>query len=158
MSNNVFAGRVPLNLRGDLEKIAKATDYTSYRPGELHEPPYRNQYVDNTITQRNTGSTPLRRYPNGQLDIKYIAHQIIDIVHKIQNSGYVTEFEKALLTLILPGQFNLIDSSIAGTMARLSDEEKMLLTVAVNSHFAEELNFNAGRGGGSVPGRHMTRG
>jgi hypothetical protein len=33
----------------------------------------------------------------------------------------------------------------------------MLIREAAARHLSEELNWNAGRGGGSVPGRHVTR-
>jgi len=158
MSNNPYAGRVPLNLRkSDTEEVVKAA--TSYRPGETHNPPVRDQYNDPKLTPRNVGCTPLRRYPNGKLDVKYVAAQIIDLIHKAQDGGKLTEFEKALLTSILPGKFQYpgMDSRLAGTHARLSDEEKLLVALLVNGHLREEMNWNAGQGGGSVPGRHVTR-
>jgi len=153
-TDNPFAGRVPLNLReGTHEEIAKST---SYRPGIVHKPEYRNPNQDASL-QRNEGCTPLRRYPDGRLDIKYVADQIIDLVHKVQNAGTLTSFEKAILTLILPGQFQLIDPSIATTMAKMTDEERMMVSLVVMRHFNEEQNWNAGRGGGSVPFRNTTR-
>jgi len=155
MPTNPFAGSVPLNLRvGTNDEIAKST---SYRPGEVHRSEYRNPNQEPSLN-RNEGCTPLRRYPDGRLDIQYVAHQIIDLVHKVQNAGTLTNFEKAILTLILPGHFQLIDSSIAATMAHLSDEERMQLALTVMRHFNEEQNWNAGRGGGSVPFRSTTRG
>jgi hypothetical protein len=154
MSTNPFAGRVPLNLRvGTTEQIAKST---SYRPGEVHRSEYRNPNQE-PILNRNEGCTPLRRYPDGRLDIPYVADQIIDLVHKAQDAGNLTNFEKALLTLILPGHFQLIDHQIAATMAKISDEERLQLAMTVLRHFNEETNYNAGRGGGSVPFRSTTR-
>lgn len=159
MSNNPYAGRVPLNLRRDEEAVSKSASITSYRPGEVHNPPVRDQYDDPKLTPRNVGCTPLRRYPNGKLDIKYVAHQIIDLMHKAKDGGNLTEFEKALLTIILPAQFKFpgMDNRLAGTHARLSDEEKILLALYISGHMKEEDNWNVGRGGGSVPGRNTTR-
>lgn len=158
MSNNPYAGRVPLHLRkpGEGETVAKST---SYRPGVTHRIPVRNQYDDQTLAPRNVGCTPLRRYPNGKLDVPYVAQTIIDLIHKAQDSGKLTEFEKALLLLILPEKFNFpgMTARLAGTMARMSDEEKILVGMTVQGHLREEANWNAGRGGGSVPGRHTTR-
>ena len=149
--NNVYAGRVPLNLRVNNEKLAKST---SYRPGSTHNLPVRNQHDD---LGRNTGITYARRYPNGKLDIKYVAGKIINIIHKARDGGKLLDDEKALLTVVLPGIYPLMDAKIAGTMFRMSDEEKLLLALYLKQHLAEELNYNAGRGGGSVPGRHVTQ-
>jgi hypothetical protein len=91
--------------------------------------------------------------------VKYVASTIIDLIHKAQDSGKLTEFEKALLTVVLPKQFQFqgMDSRLAGTHARLSDEEKILVAMVISGHLKEEENWNSGQGGGSVPGRHTTR-
>jgi len=160
MSNNPLTGRVPLNLRqGDAATIEKsASSATSFRSGETHKPEYRSQYNDRTILPRNVGCTPLRRYPNGTLDFKYVAGQIIDIVHKVKDNGNITEIERAILALVLPGKFHsLVDAKIAQTMTKLSKDERMMLALMVEQHTREELNWNAGAGGGSVPGRSTTR-
>jgi len=155
MSSYPYSGRVPLNLIQDKDKLEKAVSYkdTSYREVRSH-PNTTIQPMDKT---RNDGNTPLRRYPDGKLDIHYVASFIIDVIHKMQNKGYLTEFEKALLTVVLPTQFSSMNPGIANTMARVSDEEKMKLALEVTRHFNEELNWNAGRGGGSVPFRHATK-
>ena len=156
MSNNPFAGAVPLNYRqGTEETVAKST---SYRPGEQFKLEYRNQYNDRTIVPRNPGCEILRRYPNGVLDLKYVANKIIDIIHKIKDQGNITEMERAVLSLILPQQFGkLVNPKIAQTVTKLSNDERMALAVIVNQHTKEEMNYNAGLGGGSVPGRSSTR-
>lgn len=153
--NNPYAGQVPLNMRkkGEEETLAKST---SYRPGVQHRCEYRAPQQDPNLN-RNAGCTPLRRYPDGRLDIEYVAQQVVDFIHKAQNGGNLTAFEKAILSLILPGHFQLVDHKIASTMARITDEEKMLVSMRVMKHVHEELNYNAGRGGGSVPFRHVTR-
>jgi hypothetical protein len=160
VANNPFAGAVPLNYRQGVEEaVEKAvTSGTSYRNGETHHTEYRNQFNDKTLN-RNEGCTPLRRYPNGTLDHKYVAHQVIDVLHKMKDGGNVTDFERALLTLVLPGKFKeLIDPKIAQTMTKLSNDERMMLGIMVEQHLREELNWNAGAGGGSVPGRSSSRG
>jgi hypothetical protein len=170
-SPNPKSGHVPLNYRQGVEEaVVKAvtsqgsydkepTDTrTSYIPGEKHKPEYRNQYNDRTILPRNEGCTPLRRFPNGILDHKYVAHEVIDIIHKIKDGGFTTDFERALLTLILPASFKeLIDPKIAQTMTKLSNDERMIIALIVEQHLREELNYNSGLGGGSVPGRSSTR-
>lgn len=150
--------RVPLNYRrGSEEVVAKAVESaTSYRPGDTHKVEYRTGYTEK---DRNEGCTPLRRYPNGMLDHKFVAHQVIDVLHKMQDGGNVTDFERALLTMILPGKFKeLIDSKIAQTMTKLTTDERMMIAIIVEQHLREELNWNTGLGGGSVPGRSSTRG
>ena len=155
MSSNPFAGHVPLHLRkaDQGETIAKST---SFRPGIIHRSEYRTPQ-QKPEQMRNEGCTPLRRYPDGRLDVKYVAHHVIDVVHKAENGGVLTNYEKALLSSILPGKFQLVDQKIAATMARMTDEERMLVALTVLKHFHEELNWNAGRGGGSVPLRNVTR-
>lgn len=148
MSNNPLAGAVPINLRKDTETVAKST---SYRDGVTHHTPVRMP------KDREEGCTPLRRYPNGQLDVKYVAQTIISLVHKVMDGSNLTDFEKAILTSILPSHFNLMDRRLAGTIAKMADEEKALVALVVEGHLKEELNWNSGRGGGSVPGRHVTR-
>jgi len=157
--SNPLTGAVPLNLRkpGGEETVVKST---SYRPGESHRVPVtRSQYDDPRLQQRNVGCTPLRRYPNGKLDVKYVAQQIVDLVHKAKDGGKLTEFEKALLTSILPAQFHYpgMDVRMTRTMARMSDEERLLVAILLQGHLKEEENFNAGRGGGSVSGRSTSR-
>ena len=148
MSNNPYAGRVPINLRANTEDVAKST---SYRSGITHQTEVRMP------KDREEGCTPLRRYPNGQLDIKYVAQTIVSLIHKIMDGGNLTDFERALLTSILPKKFDLMDKKLAGTMARMSEDEKALVALAVQGHVWEEVNWNAGRGGGSVSGRHVSR-
>lgn len=154
-TDNPLAGRVPLNLRGGQtnEEVAKST---SYRPGIVHKPEYRNPNQEPSLL-RNEGCTPLRRYPDGRLDIPFVAHQVIGLVDKVQDGGTLTNFEKAMLSLILPGHFQLIDPQIAATMAKITDEERMAVALTVMRHFNERQNWNAGRGGGSVPFRSTTR-
>lgn len=150
MSTNPYAGQVPLNLRkgGNTETVAKST---SYRDGVTHKTEVRMP------KDREEGCTPLRRYPNGQLDVKYVAQIVVDMIHKVMDGGNLTDFEKAILTLILPAKFNLMDKRLADTMTKMSDEERALVAIVVHGHLGEEINWNSGRGGGSVPGRHVTR-
>lgn len=155
MSNNPLAGRVPLNLRNGHtdEELSKST---SYREGITHPVTYRTPQQDPT-QMRNEGCTPLRRYPDGRLDTEFVASQVIDMIHKAELGGNLTSFEQGLLTLILPHRFQLVNPKIAGTMARLTEEERGLVSLRVLRHMNEELNWNAGRGGGSVPFRHVTK-
>jgi hypothetical protein len=148
MTDNPLSGRVPLNLRkpDSQETLAKST---SFRPGIFHKPGYRNPNQEPHL-MRNEGCTPLRRYPNGTLDCQYVAQTIVDLVHKIKNSGSLTSFEQALLSTVLPGHFQLVDPQIAATMVKITDDERMLVALSVVKHFNDEKNWNAGYGRGGV--------
>lgn len=160
MGNNPYAGRVPLNLRKNPETVAKsvAIDETSYQPGHMHPTTYRNQYQDDDISSRNTGCTILRRYPNGKLCFEYVVQEIHSLLNKVRDGGKLTGFEKAVLALALPKPFaKLIDEKIAQTMTKLSKDERLVLGHMIAARLREEENWNAGMGGGSVPGRSSTR-
>ena len=149
-----MAARIPLNLRnkaneGRIEKSA------SYRSGISHPQTYRTPANDSTIEPRFDGNQPLRRYPNGVLDVAYAANKVIDIIHKIQDAGNVTDYEKALLSSILPVTIGGMSSDMAHALTKLSAAEKVVVQAAVEGHLAAEANWNAGRGGGSVPGRKI---
>lgn len=153
--NNPFSGQVPMNRGANREVVAKST---SYRPGESHKVMYRDQYQDKMITPRNAGCEILRRYANGTLDLNHVANLIIDLRHKAADGGFLTEREKAVLALVLPQVFgSLIDAKIAQTVTKLSNDERLMLRILVDGRVREEANWNAGRGGGSIPGRHVTR-
>jgi hypothetical protein len=160
MSNNPYEGHVPLRRPNKDESLTKAKtlDETSYRPGTTHPVEYRNQYTDPSITPRNTGCTILRRYPNGKLCFEYVVHEIYSLLNKVRDGGKLTQYEKAVLSLTLPKPFGkLIDSKIAQTMTKLSKDERLVLGHMIGTKMREEANWNAGRGGGSVPGRSSTR-
>ena len=149
MSNNPYAGRVPIHLRKEGSDLSKSA--TSYREGIKH--PSTNRMPKD----RNVGCTPLRRYANGLLDVDYVAGEVISLIHKAQDGGNLTAFEMSLLSVIIPGKFKLVAKPIAQTHTRLSDEEKALVAIKVMQHMGEEKNWNAGMGGGSVPLRSTTR-
>ena len=156
MANNPFAGKIPLNYQQHNQK--KIGQNTSYRPGKTHPMMYNSPNNDRTIMPRNDGCTLLRRYPDGRLDIGYVAGKIIDVLHKIKDKGFVTEMERALISLILPKQFgNLVDAKIAATMTKITKDEQMILALKISQHMKEELNYNAGMGGSSLEGRSSTR-
>jgi hypothetical protein len=154
MVNNPYAGRVPLNRVSDLNKAQKAT---SYRPGKTHKPDYRCQYHDDEVMQRNPGCEALRRYPNGALDYRYALDKVLEVIHKVRDNGNLTPYEKSILAMLAPGGFSkIIDTKIAQTMTKLSLDERMILGAMLRQHMQEELNWNAGGGGGSTPGRSVT--
>ena len=154
MPHNQYAGHIHLNLRNSKtdEELSKST---SYREGITHPTEYRTPQQDPSLL-RNEGCTPLRRYPDGRLDTEFVASQVIDMIHKAESGGNLTSFEQSILTLILPQKFQLVNPKIAGTMARMTEEERGLVSLRVLRHMNEELNWNTGRGG-SVPFHHVTK-
>jgi hypothetical protein len=137
-----------------------ATDFSENVPhGTISRPTatYR------TPADRVSGNEFFRRYLNGMLDIPYAVSKVLDAVHRAKDSGGIDQLngeEKTVLGVIFPVPFGLADA-VAGSMAavqqRLSLIEVEQIRQAVAAHLQEELNYNAGRGGGSVPGRHQTK-
>lgn len=151
-NTNPFSGAVPINMIIDRDKIIKST---SYRSGVTFPIMYRTPQQDPSL-HREEGCTPLRRYPNGKLDITYVAQNVVDMIHKVENGGELTHFEQSLLTLVLPHKFQFVDPKIAESMARITEDERALVAVYIMRHINEELNYNAGRGS-NVPFRHTTK-
>lgn len=135
-----------------MHPLTPAKKETSYRPDIKHPKTERSP------EGRNLGCTPLRRFPNGVLDTQYVVDSIVEIVHKAESGGKLNSIEMALISVIIPGRYcHIMDSMTANTKLRMADEEKLMVAIKVMAHFNEELNFNAGRGGGSVPGRSVTK-
>jgi hypothetical protein len=139
---------------------------TDWRPGEetaYQVPPgVKPQY--RTPSDRVNGNQMFRRYPNGALDVAYAMHQVVDALHRVKESGghdQLNSLEKVALSVLFPMSFDYVPPGMAPAVAsvqlRLSPMELMLIREAAARHLSEELNWNAGRGGGSVPGRHVTR-
>jgi len=139
---------------------------TDYRPEEEQAykvgggvcPSYR------TPTDRVSGNQMFRRYANGDLDVGVALHHVVDALHRAKMSAghdQLNSLEKVALSVLFPQSFSYVDAGMAGSVAtvqlRLSPLEIVQIREAVARHLAEELNWNAGQGGGSVPGRNTTR-
>lgn len=138
-----------------------ATDFSEDIPYAQVGPGVEASY--RVPTDRVNGNAFFRRYINGELDARYAADKAIDAMRRVKNSGGVDQLndeEKVALCLLFPSQFNFIDSpivdSIAAIQCRLTSDEVERVRQLVGTQLAEELNWNAGLGGGSVPGRHHT--
>ena len=117
-----------------------------------------------TPPDRVNGNQFFRRYINGILDVPYAAAKVIDAIHRAKDSGGIDQLngeEKTALSLIFPTQFGSMSSAVASATAmvqqRLSLMEVEQIRQTVAAHLQEELNYNAGRGGGNTPGRSQTR-
>lgn len=114
--------------------------------------------------ERANGNPIFRRYMNGELDVEYAKDRIVTVMHKVKDGGgtdILNNQEKTVLGVLFPAQFDYVDPALAGAIAmsqfRLSMGEIASVRMAVAAHLAEELNWNAGQGGNSVPGRSTTR-
>jgi len=118
-----------------------------------------------TPLDRNSGNVFFRRYMGGELDMKYAVSKVVDAVHRVKDSGGINQLnneEATCLRVLFPVQFGgMENAAVSGTIAavqlRLAPEEMVAIRVAVAKHLQEEMNYNAGRGGGSAPGRSQTR-
>lgn len=139
---------------------------TDWRPGEesAYQVPPGVQPAYRTPPDRVSGNQLFRRYPNGALDVEYAKHCVVDALHRVKESGghdQLNSLEKVALSVLFPASFDYIPQGMAPAVAsvqlRLGPAELLLVREAVARHLLEEENWNAGRGGGSIPGRHITR-
>jgi len=121
------------------------------------QPSYRTPH------DRVNGNVMFRRYLNGVLDMDYACQQVIDAVHRFKfGATPLYEQESVALSVLFPTAFvDAMDPAMAASVAavnlQLLPEEHIAIRIKVAAHLAEEMNWNAGDGGGSVPGRHQTK-
>lgn len=147
--------RVPLNFQnGGLEKaVKKNPSYESARSNQIHESQYSAIGDDRASVAEQYR---VRRYPNGELDFRWVMNTIVDAINKAEAGMYLTPVEESLLTVFFPLKFKRVEEAQAEIRTQLSRSEKAYLKEMIDAHLKEELNYNAGRGGGSVPGRSRT--
>lgn len=137
---------------GEMAKAVSKVNpsYESFRPNQIHKPQYQNM-DDRPSTH---AMSLIRRYPNGELDLIWAANHIIDALRLMEDHPEaVTPLQDALLTVVFPMKFRKMEPRQAEVRTKLSKSEKESLAEYVKAHLAEVTNYNAGRGGGSVPGR-----
>jgi hypothetical protein len=132
--------------------LKPAVEQTSYVPGVKY-------ILKERIPEgRNQGCTIIRRYPDGSLAISYVVNKIMEIINKVEAGGKLNASEMALVSVILPHRYgHLVDPIIASGQLKMSDEEKILVTLKVIAELKEAANWNTGFGGSSVPGRSVTK-
>lgn len=153
---------IPLHIQNALGSGSAQEQLTDYRSTEeIPEVPSGVRSSYRTPANRATGIDVFRRYADGTLDIEYAKHKVVDMIHKVKEGAYLTEWEKCILCCCYPDVFFLMDHDIAADMLRItmrvSPAEMLAIAQAVSAFLAEEMNYNAGLGGGSVPGRSSTR-
>jgi hypothetical protein len=117
-----------------------------------------------TPVDRVNGNEFFRRYIDGSLDLSYCVAKVVDAIHRAKDSATANQLnteEETALSILFPMQFNYIDSGMVLTVSavqmKLTPLETIEVRRAVAAHLQEELNYNAGMGGSSAPGRHQTR-
>ena len=147
--------RIPLHMQNtEIAKAAKQSNpsYESFRPNEIHE----SKYQDMGDRPSTHAMARMRRGPDGVLDLQWATNVILDAIHKAEYNGYLTPLEESLLTVVFPVKFRMTEPQMAEIRTQLSRTEKAKLKQLVSAHISEEANYNAGRGGGSTPGRTRT--
>lgn len=148
---------IPLNIQKALGMKNEGTDYVESEtvPTVQVGTSYR------VPVGRTNGNTMFRRYMDNTLDIQYAADKIIDAIHTHVDGGILTNIEELALSVCFPSAFYFLDSEVALAMRdvnlQLSADEVRVIRHRVASQLLEEINWNSGLGGGSVPGRSVTR-
>ena len=156
--------RIPLNLQNLHKALPDAvmTDWVEAQDDQTYQiaPGVNSDY--RTPFGRSNGNVVFRRYLDGSLDIDGAKHIIIDVLRKTRNLLPITDLEKLILNTVFPTVFPFMDAVVAMKMAnvqfQLTPNELQDVAMAIAGHLAEELNFNGGAGGGTVPGRNLTTG
>ena len=161
MSN--FGPRIPLHIQHPQLKKSyqKNESYESFRPNIVHGSGHYNDMQPGARADIPE-QFRIRRAPSGELDYKWVANQIIDAIHKLEFNGQTGDpnygsasllpLEVALLTVVVPEKYRKMEPMQAEIMTQLSASEKDVLRAMVAQQIANENNWNAGFGGGAVPG------
>jgi hypothetical protein len=162
--------RIPVRFLPHNEELVKAQSGDDHKPADYREeltvatvlPGVQHSY--RTPAGRVSGNDVFRRYTNGSLDLDYACAKIVQALHLAKDGGGVDVLngvDKIVLSVLFPTSFDTVGSQMAGHVAhvqlRITPEEVQMLRMKVAAKLAEELNWNAGMGGGSVPGRSSTR-
>jgi len=103
------------------------------------EPQYR------TPTDRVNGAEMFRRYPDGQLDVDYAKHKVIDAVHRVRDGVALASLDQVALSCLFPHTFSYVDSGMLASMRavnlRISPEEAMKVAMVVSEHLQSEMVF-----------------
>ena len=143
--------RVPIHLQNsDVSKAfaKKNPSYESFRPNIIREAEYRK--MTGRANDGMSAAYRVRRYPNGELDYVWVKDQIVNAIHKMSFNGDVLPIEQALLNVVLPDKYPIMEPQMAEIRTQLSSTEKKTLRALVMQHLLEEANYNAGHGGGNV--------
>lgn len=156
------SSKIPLHLQKALSGGSAEESLTDYKQTESTVS-VQGGVVSSyrTPADRTSGNDTFRRYPDGTLDVEYAKHKVVDMLHRLKDGQPLTELEKCILTCCFPAATPFMDAGVADNLRavnlRIAPEEMLAISMKVASHLAAEMNYNAGQGGGSVPGRDLTR-
>lgn len=143
--------RIPLYYQfPDVVKAAKShkrDSYETFRDNEIQPTQYREMENRPGLGQE----TRIRRYPNGDLDYRYVLDQIIDAVRSASYNKILLPIEAALITVVLPLKYRKMEPQQAELLTQLSATEKEKLKLMFMKHEMEVANWAAGYGGGHMP-------
>lgn len=154
MSKGFTGTRIPLHMQNpDIVKGKKNPSYESFRPNNIH--PVNYDKIDSGHVSTHAMSH-MRRYPDGTLDMMWAMNTILDAIKTAEQGYPLTPLEESFLTVVFPLKFRKVEPQQAEIRTQLSRTEKRALKELVEAQIIEELNYNAGRGGGSAAGRSRT--
>ena len=140
------------------------TDYRQEMDADIQISASGPQSSYRTPDDRINGNVMFRRYLNGKLDMDHACANVIDAINRYKEKDvpcYTQEY--VALQVIFPTagfDFEHMDpgmlSAVSAVNLKLLPQEVLLIRAKVTAHLAEVLNWNAGLGGGSVPGRSQT--
>lgn len=154
-----YGSRIPLYIQNP--DLVKATgqqvnpSWESFAPHQRFKPQYSPEFEDNRPTTH--AMSIIRRYPDGTLDLQWAKNVVIDAVHKLNYPHSLLPLDMALLTVVFPDKFKVMEPMQAEILTQFSNTEKQKVRILVEAQLLEELNYNAGQGGGAVPGQSSTR-
>ena len=151
------------SMGADYSDVKGHTDYVNDVDADVHIAAMGPVNNYRTPADRVNGNEMFRRYLDGRLDIKYAVDKVVDAVHRYKEKDIALYTQEAVsLQILFPGAgFDggvdpAMANAVAGVNLKLTPQEIALIRFRVASHLAEEMNYNAGQGGGSVPGRNQT--
>lgn len=149
------------SMGADYRDIEGKTDYVNDTSAPTVPAGVQSNYrVD---SGRVNGNEMFRRYLNGSLDMDYACQQVIDAVHRVKHGAAPLYSQEAVaLQVLFPMSFHgELDPSMVAAVASVNlslvPEETAMIRMKVAAHLSEEMNYNAGLGGGSTPGRSQTK-
>lgn len=137
--------RVPLHKQNsDIAKAAekKNASYESFRPNIIHGTNYK------TMEDRPTmqPEARVRRYPNGELDYKWVVGKIVDTILDLEFNAIITPLDAALLTVVFPTKIRKMEPQQAEIITQLSTTEKERVAAMVESVLHDQEVWGRFRG------------
>lgn len=150
--------RVPLHMQnnGLAKSSAKANpSFESFRDHVIHKPEAK-AIGDSHVTTHQMSL--IRRYADGRLDFDWAKNMVLDAIHNLSYPHALQPLQRALLTILFPDKYKgEMSPQEANMKTQFSNTEKAAVRAMVAAALLEEENWNAGAGGSSIEGRHITR-